>query len=201
MLYESYPFELPPLPYPYDALEPYISAETLHYHHDKHFKTYVDNLNAALTPYPVLHGYTLRELLCAKPASLPPKQREAIAHNAGGVYNHSVYFAGLAPSSGENLPGEPLYSEICHMFGSFDRFKEVFTQNAKDVFGSGWSYLVRTPGGKLKIINTKNQDTPIRFNYRPIITFDVWEHAYYLDYKNLRASYIEGLWHIVKYPR
>jgi Fe-Mn family superoxide dismutase len=199
MLNQKYPFELPPLAYSYDALEPYIDAETVHIHHDKHFKAYVDNLNAALKNSPRLQNKTLRELLM-RPSVLPV----AVNRNAGGVYNHSLYFDKIAPPDGQNLPTGKLSGAIDKYFGSFDNFKKIFSDNAKNVFGSGWTYLVTVrpgdpmPGG-LRIINTQNQDTPLAYGMSPIILFDVWEHAYYLKYKNDRAAYIENMWNIVKF--
>lgn len=207
MLQKKYPFELPPLPYPHEALEPYIDTETMHYHHDKHFKTYVDNLNAALAPYPELHKLTLEQILM-NPHELPPDAATPILRNAGGVYNHDLYFKKLAPGreksfqnvfphNMKNIPTGQLAKDIDDTFGSFKSFKIIFSANAKNVFGSGWTYLVRKNDGTLEIVSTQNQDTPLMMGCTPIIIFDVWEHAYYLKYRNERANYIENLWNIV----
>jgi Fe-Mn family superoxide dismutase len=162
----------------------------------------VDNLNAALKSNPRLQNKTLRELLM-RPSVLPA----AVSRNAGGVYNHSLYFDKIAPPCGENeknIPTGKLADAIDKYFGSFDNFKKTFSDNAKNVFGSGWTYLVtiRQSGPALdglRIINTPNQDTPLAYGMTPVILFDVWEHAYYLKYKNDRASYIENMWNIVKF--
>lgn len=200
MINSKYPFELPELPYAYNALEPVMSEETLHYHHDKHFQTYIDNLNSALKDYPQLQDKTLRELL-ASPQMLPSDAFTKIMNNGGGVYNHTLFFEGLAPI-GENVhtPSRKLKEKINETFGTFDEFKALFTEQALAVFGSGWTYLVENTLGKLQIMNFKNQETPVEVGAKPIILIDVWEHAYYLDYKNLRAQFAENFWKVVKFP-
>ena len=200
MPYNTYPYELPPLPYAYDALEPYIDEQTMHYHHDKHFQTYVDNLNNALEPYPALQRLLLEQLLSGR-CNLPRAARTAILHNAGGVYNHTLYFNGLAPAgTGRNTPNERLSMLIDNTLCSFDNFRELFTKNALSVFGSGWTFLTCDCRNRLCIINLKNQDTVVPYRVKPLVIFDVWEHAYYLKYKNLRADYVNGLWNIVNFP-
>ena len=194
MLNSTYPFTLPEIPYPYDALEPYIDAETMHYHYDKHFKTYIDNLNKALSPYPSLKKPTLLDLVKHQD-NLPIN----VARNAGGVYNHYMFFDKIGPPVENNIPTGKLSEAINKAFGSFESFKDKFSASAKSVFGSGWTYLVLTPNNDLKIVNTKNQQTPVKDGCRPIILFDVWEHAYYLKYKNLRADYINNLWNLVRF--
>lgn len=195
MPYHTYPYELPPLPFDYDALEPYIDAETMHYHHDKHFKTYVDELNKTLAQYPRLQKLTLPELLSQK--SLPVK----ILNNAGGVYNHTLYFSGLSPAGCAcHQPSGEMLRLIEETFESFENFKEIFMSLAKDVFGSGWTVLFLTPQGQLKIANLKNQDTLLPMNYFPILYVDVWEHAYYLKYKNERVKYLENIWNVLDFP-
>lgn len=194
MLYDKYPFELPPLPYPYEALEPYIDRETMHLHHDKHFKAYIDNLNKALKPYPQLQSLPLIKLL-SMPWNLPDEVEIDIMRSAGGTYNHSVYFEKIAPPGEKNIPSGKLLKDINNTFGSFEKFKDIFSQNARSVFGSGYTFLVRTKRGTLKIVNTANQNTPIAIG-QPVLAFDVWEHAYYLKYKNVRADYISNLWNI-----
>ncbi len=199
MFYETYPFSLPALPYAYDALEPYIDAETMHYHHDKHFKSYIDKLNAALEPYPALHDLTLKQLL-RRDCCLPCEARCAIMQNAGGVYNHTMFFKMLAPpDTAVHEPDGVLLELIERDFVSFDYFKAMFSDRASELFGSGWTYLVLTQSGRLKIVNYPNQVTPISDGVQGIILLDVWEHAYYLKYKNERARYIDAFWDIVDF--
>jgi len=197
MINQKYPYELPDLAYPYDALEPYIDVETMHIHHDKHFKTYIDNLNKALQPYPGLQRLALDEIL-RDPEMLPEKDKVNIMRNAGGVYNHSLYFDNIAPTD-SNYPSGKLLSDINRTFGSYEQFQKMFSENAAGVFGSGWTFLVRDKNGDLQIFNAPNQQTPPEFELTPVITFDVWEHAYYLKYKNVRADYIKNLWNVVKF--
>jgi len=193
-----YPFELPPLPYAYDALEPYIDEETMHLHHDKHFAAYIKNLNDALEPYPELHDSTLEQLLCSE--ELPAEAQEKILNNAGGVYNHHIFFANLAPASDDvHMPEGQLLEAIEGFFGSFESFKEQFSNSAAAVFGSGWTVLTSDSEGNLDIRNIANQDVLICEGLEPVIIFDVWEHAYYLKYKNLRADYIKNLWNIIRF--
>jgi len=194
----TYPFSLPPLPYAYNALEPYIDRETMHYHYDKHFAGYIDKLNRALEPYDFLHDLPLEQILCSD-AGLPVEARNEIMNNAGGVYNHSLFFDGLAPAS-ENVhqPNGMLLEAIEGFFGSFRQFKEKFNKQANEVFGSGWTVLVSDSEGNLSIVNVANQDVLICEGLEPVILFDVWEHAYYLKYKNDRKTYIENLWNVIK---
>jgi len=197
MINKKYPYILPPLAYPYEALEPYIDAETMHLHHDKHFKTYVDNLNHALQPYAKLQTLTLGDIL-RNPNLLPYKDKVTIMRNAGGVYNHSLFFDRISPDGGDGPVGR-LLTNINATFGSYEQFQKLFSENAMSVFGSGWTFLVRDKHSNLKIFNSKNQQTPLEYGFEPIITFDVWEHAYYLKYKNVRADYIKNLWNVVKF--
>lgn len=190
-----YPYELPPLPYAYEALEPYIDAETMHYHHDKHFAAYINNLNQALAPYPALQTLTLEQLL-ARP-SLPSPARDAILHNGGGVYNHHFFFAHLAPPVGDVRPTEA--TQIQKTFGSWEKFKVAFSTAAAGIFGSGWACLVRTRSGEWKIITLANQETPVAKRAQPLLLFDVWEHAYYLKYRNVRADYVDALWNVARF--
>ena len=196
ILHQKYPFALPPLPYPYEALEPHISRETLHYHHDKHFAKYVDDLNKALEPYPDLQGRTLRELL-SLPAALPFDARTAILHSGGGAYNHDLYFNGLAPQNRLSMNG-PLQQAIITQFGSIERLRKAITDAAVSVFGSGWACLGNTHSGQLVIITLANQDTVIPLGLEPILLCDVWEHAYYIDYRNERPLAVENWWQLVK---
>ena len=195
---EHYPFTLPPLPYAYNALEPYIDTETMYYHHDKHFAAYVDNLNKALIPYPMLQQLTLEQLLSPL-TPLPAEAQDAILHNAGGVYNHTLYFAELMPKSpSEHQPSRTLEEAITLTFGSPERFKATFNAAALEVFGSGWVSLVLTQEGGLEIIQLHNQE--VALPARTLITIDVWEHAYYLKYKNARADYVNSWWNVVRVP-
>lgn len=190
-------FELPPLPYTYDALEPYIDTETVKIHHDRHFKAYVDNLNAALSSCPQYFCYTLEKLLlCCR--SLPFEIQRAVRDNGGGVYNHTLYFAGMGNCS-LSMPCGRLGNRIQECFGSFASFREKFTEAALNQFGSGYAWLVCDNHQNLKIVTTANQNTPLTHHCRPILTIDVWEHAYYLQYQNKRKDYIEAWFHLVNW--
>lgn len=183
-------FQLLPLPYAYDALEPYISEETLRIHHDKLLKAYVDNLNQILMAYPMYQHWTLEELICHN-NFLPENIRIPVLRNAGGIYNHNFYFYGMTPD-GINHPIRTLKDAIDRDFGSFDSFRKQFEQMAKSLFGSGYTWLTVQPDGKLLIVNTSNQDTVLPQLLTPILNIDVWEHAYFLQYKNKRINYIEN---------
>lgn len=192
-----YPFTVQPLPYAYDALEPYISREIMHLHHDRHLKTYVENLNKALEPHPQLQGLSLKQLIVRAP-SLPGRLRTNICRNAGGVYNHQFFFDGMAPACGQ-LPTGLLEAAIDRCFGSFGEFQKQFTEAALSVFGSGYAFLVRCGDRHLKIITTANQETPLTRGMHPVLNLDVWEHAYYLEYYNVRADYIAAWWNVVNW--
>jgi Fe-Mn family superoxide dismutase len=191
------PFKLPPLPYSYDALEPYIDAETMKLHHDKHHAAYVAKLNDAVNKYPELKDKSL-EYLLTHLNNLPSDIREAVRNNGGGHYNHSLFWTIM----GKNKGGEPkgkLKEDILKTFGSFENFKKEFNNAALDRFGSGWAWLIKDNNGKLKIISTANQDSPIMEGIAPIMGLDVWEHAYYLKYQNRRADYINNWWNVVNW--
>ena len=192
-----YPFEVKPLNYAYDALEPYISQQIMHLHHDKHLKTYVDNLNQALGPCPQLHGLGLKRLIVKAP-SLPRNLRIPISRNAGGVYNHQFFFDSLQPPAGQQPTGT-LEGALTRCFGSVSEFREQFKKAALSVFGSGYAWLVRCGDGRLRIITTANQETPLTRGMQPILNLDVWEHAYYLQYYNVRADYVDNGWNIVNW--
>ncbi|MCL2694415.1 MAG: superoxide dismutase [Oscillospiraceae bacterium] len=197
-VFGEYPFVLPPLPYDYDALEPYIDAETMHYHHDKHFAAYVSKLNDALAPYPYLQKMPLEQILCSV-GDLPPESRTPILNNGGGVYNHTLFFNGLAPASEEvHTPEGELLEAIEGFFGTFDNFREQFSEEAAAVFGSGWTGLFSDSEGNLFIRNIANQDVLLCEGLEVVMLFDVWEHAYYLKYKNDRAEYIKNLWNVIR---
>ena len=190
-------FELPPLPYTYDALEPYIDTETVKIHHDRHFKGYVYILNAALNSYPQYFCYTLEKLLiCCR--SLPFEIQQAVRDNGGGVYNHTLYFAGMGNCK-LSAPFGRLGNRIQECFGSFASFREKFTDAALNQFGSGYAWLVSDNNQNLKIVTTPNQNTPLAYHCHPILTIDVWEHAYYLKYQNKRKDYIEAWFHLVNW--
>lgn len=188
----TYPFTLPELPYAYDALEPYIDEETMHYHHDKHFKTYVDNLNKALEPYPEYHSWTLEELLL-RLAELPKELKDAVRDNGGGVYNHDMYFDIMAPA------GQSVSTAVAEAFGGVENFKKAMKEAALSRFGSGFAWLAKDADGCLQIIALANQDNPLSQGLTPVMLLDVWEHAYYLKYKNLRADYIDQWFHVVNW--
>lgn len=188
----TYPFTLPELPYAYDALEPYIDEETMHYHHDKHFKTYVDKLNKALEPYPEYHSWTLEELLL-RLAELPKELKDAVRDNGGGVYNHDMYFDIMAPA------GQSVSTAVAEAFGGVENFKKTMKEAALSRFGSGFAWLAKDADGCLQVIALANQDNPLSQGLTPVMLLDVWEHAYYLKYKNLRADYIDQWFHVVNW--
>ncbi|QAT44086.1 superoxide dismutase [Aminipila luticellarii] len=195
-----YKFENIPLPYPYDALEPYIDAKTMELHHDRHLQTYIDNLNNILKDYPELQDSTLIQLICN--ADLFPENiRQPILNNAGGVYNHDFYFNQFDGSEDEGS-ADQLAMAINNQFGSFDEFKKQFKDAALSVFGSGYAWLVLNPDNKeLEIITTANQDTPFPLNRIPILNIDVWEHAYYLKHYNKRADYIDDWFQVINWNK
>lgn len=189
---KHYPFALPDLPYPYDSLEPYIDEDTMYFHHDKHFKSYIDNLNAALKPYPQYHTWTLNQLL-SRLSELPTELQINVRNQGGGVYNHDLYFDSLTPTS-QNTP-----SFILGVFGSEDKWKEQMKSAAMKIFGSGFAWLVIDKKGMLKIMSLPNQDNPLSIGLYPLLPLDVWEHAYYLQYQNLRNNYIDQWFHIINW--
>ena len=193
-----YPYVNTPLPYAYDALEPFIDEKTMHLHHDRHLQTYIDNLNGLLRDCPALQCLPLEKLLTS-PCHIPASLAVPVRNNAGGVYNHRFFFAGMAPPSGAMVRGR-LYCEIDRQFGGLDRFKTLFKAQALEVFGSGYAWLVQE-GGRLKITATPNQDTPLARGQYPLLTIDVWEHAYYLKHYNQRAAYIDDWFAAVDWNR
>lgn len=187
-------FELPQLPYNFNELEPAISSEIMELHYTKHHKTYVDNLNKAIESSPELKDRPLNELLLGLD-SIPESVRQAIRNNGGGHYNHSLFWQVMSPSGGGE-PGGELASKLNDRYGSFQGFVDEFTAQALGIFGSGWAWLMPD----VSIITTPNQDTPIMQGLpAPLLGLDVWEHAYYLDYKNVRADYIKAWWDIVNW--
>jgi Fe-Mn family superoxide dismutase len=180
-------FKLPPLPYEMNALEPHISSRTIEYHYGKHHKGYVDKLNE-LVRGKAEEQQTLEEIM--------RQNTGAVFNNAAQVWNHSFYWNCLSPSGGGSPQGA-LLEAIGKRFGGFDAFKVQFTHAATTLFGSGYVWLVKTRNGAMEIIQTKDADNPLKREDRPLLTLDVWEHAYYLDYQNLRPKYIESFWQIV----
>lgn len=188
---------LPKLPYAYDALEPYIDTETMTIHHDKHHATYVANVNAALEKHPEI-GEDLEALL-ADVDSIPADIRQAVINNGGGHLNHALFWELLSPEKQE--PTAQVLTAIEEDFGSFDAFKAAFTQAATTRFGSGWAWLVVNEQGKLEVLSTANQDTPISQGKTPILALDVWEHAYYLKYRNVRPDYIKAFFDVINWEK
>ena len=190
------PFTLPPLPYPYDALEPHIDARTMEIHHTKHHQAYVNNLNAAIEKAPELANKSLDDLM-RNVNNLPESVRTAVRNNGGGHWNHSMFWQLMGPGKG----GEPrgaLADAIRQSFGDFSKFKEQFAAAAAGRFGSGWAWLV-DDGGKLSITSTPNQDNVLMDGKKGILGLDVWEHAYYLKYQNRRPEYIGAWWNVVNW--
>lgn len=191
------PVQLPPLTYDYGALEPYIDARTMQLHHDQHHGTYVSKLNEAVQNYPDLQGKNVVDLL-QNLNSLPEEIRTAVRNNGGGHLNHTMFWQIMAANAG-GTPTGALAEAIDTTFGSFDSFKQQFSQAGTNRFGSGWVWLVLNPQNQLQIISTANQDTPVTDNLYPILGNDVWEHAYYLKYQNRRAEYLDNWWGVVNW--
>lgn len=191
-------FKLPELKYSYEALEPYIDALTMETHYSKHHKGYVDNLNKALEGNSKFQEMSIEEILKSLD-QLPEEIRTAVRNNGGGHYNHTLFWQIMSPEGGGKPEGE-LANKIDEDLGGFDKFKEEFKKAALGQFGSGWAWLVLN-NGKLEIVSTPNQDNPISEGKFPILGIDVWEHAYYLKYKNLRADYIDAWWNIVDWKK
>ena len=193
---EQYPFELAPLPYAYDALEPYIDSRTVSVHHDRHQAGYVKKLNEALREFPEFHGWSLEQLIlgCDR---LPERIRTDVLRNAGGVWSHEFYFDCMTPKPASVCPCGALAKAVDAAFGSCERLRDVMTQSALTRFGSGWAWLACDGDGRLRDLSTGNQDTPLPLGLRPVLCVDVWEHAYYLKYLNLRADYLEAWWKLV----
>lgn len=189
--------EIDPLPYAYDALEPHIDEQTMQIHHDKHHQAYANNLNAALEKHPDLQSKSAEELIRDLNA-VPEEIRTAVRNNAGGVVNHNFFWKIMAPNAG-GAPTGAIADAINEAFGSFEEFKTQFNDAGAKRFGSGWVWLVKDGGGKLQIVSTPNQDNPISDGHTPLLGNDVWEHAYYLKYQNLRPKYLEAWWNVVNW--
>ena len=188
------------LPYAFDALEPYIDAETVETHYSKHLQKYVDNLNSLIKGYKqYTEGKSLDQLL-ANVNELPEEIRQGVIDQGGGVSNHNLYFALLSPTP-KKAPEGKLLEEIYNTFGDLDTLKTEVSNAAIGQFGSGYGFLVKDKGGKLSVRNTLNQNSPAMNGFVPILTIDVWEHAYYLKYKNLRADYVKNIWNLIDWEK
>lgn len=193
----NYPFQLNSLPFNYNELEPFISKITLEFHYDKHLKSYTDNLNKILNNSLELQKLSLLDLL-SNPENIPCDIRTSIINNGGGVFNHNFYFEQMKKDKHMEI-SEKFRLKIEQTFESFENFKTLFKKEALDCFGSGWAWLVENKNGRLEIISTKNQDTPLAYGFNPLLTIDVWEHAYYIDYQNRRADYIEAFFNVINW--
>lgn len=191
-------YQLPELPYAYDALVPHIDEETMYLHYEKHHNTYVNNLNAAIEKHPEFGTKTIEELV-AVINEVPEDIRTAVRNNGGGHANHSFFWKIMSPNGGGEPVGE-LKAAIDETFGSFDEFKAQFKAAAAARFGSGWAWLV-VDNGNLAIMSTANQDNPLMEGKTPVFGLDVWEHAYYLNYHNVRPNYIDAFWNIVNWEQ
>ena len=186
---------LPALAYAYDALEPHIDALTMEIHHSRHHQTYINNLNAALADLPELAALPVEELL-ARFDSLPAKVQSAVRNHGGGHANHSLFWQVMSPQGGGDPAGE-LAAAIERDLGGLEAFKQAFTQAALSRFGSGWAWLVVDRSGKLQVVSSANQDSPLQDGLVPILGLDVWEHAYYLKYQNKRPDYIAAFYKVI----
>lgn len=189
-------FILPKLSYSYDALVPYIDAKTMEIHLTKHHQAYIDNLNKALSPYPELQKLSLEDLLVGI-ETLPEAIRTAVRNNAGGDYNHTLFWQMMTPNA--DMKQGLLIAEIQKKFGTYQAFKDQFETAAKTRFGSGWAWLVLNKAGDLEVLSTANQDAPLMQQNIPLLGLDVWEHAYYLHYQNRRPDYITAWWNVVNW--
>lgn len=193
-----YPFQVPDLPYAFDALEPHIDARTMEIHHDKHHAAYTAKLNEALEKHSSLQSQSIEELL-GSIDSVPEDIRTAVRNNGGGYANHSLFWVIMAPGAGGE-PGGRLGDAITSAFGSFADFKKKLSDAAAGQFGSGWGWLVKNATGELEVYSTPNQDSPLMKGHTPLLGVDVWEHAYYLKYQNRRPDYLQAWWDTVNWP-
>jgi len=190
-------FQVPPLPYDYNALEPHIDEETMHLHHDKHHQAYVNNLNAALEKHPELQSKSAEDLI-RDLNSVPEDIRTAVRNNGGGHVNHSMFWQIMGPNGGGE-PNGAIADAINSAFGGFEQLKQQFNDAGTKRFGSGWAWLVRDASGSLSITSTANQDNPLSDGLQPVLGNDVWEHAYYLKYQNRRPEYLAAWWNVVNW--
>jgi Fe-Mn family superoxide dismutase len=191
-------FTLPDLPYAFSALEPHIDARTMEIHHDRHHKTYVDNLNAALEKHPEFNAGDDIEALMRRFDEVPEDIKTAVRNNGGGHANHSLFWQVMDPNGG-GAPNGPIAGAIDAAFGSWDACRQKLIDAGKARFGSGWSWLVLDGGGKLQVIDTANQDSPLMQGQTPLLGIDVWEHAYYLNYQNKRPDYLDAWFNVVNW--
>lgn len=191
-------YQLPPLPYAFDALEPYIDARTMEIHHGKHHQAYVNKLNEALEGVEAFAGKSIEHVLRSI-GDVPEDRRQAVINHGGGHANHTLFWQIMGPKSGGEPQGE-LAQAVSATFGSFDNFKDTFGKAAAGRFGSGWAWLV-VNGGSLEVYSTANQDSPLMQGHTPVLGLDVWEHAYYLNYQNRRPDYIEAWWNTVNWSK
>lgn len=192
-------YTLPRLPYEFGALEPYIDAQTMEIHHDRHHQAYINNLNLALKDHLGLQNKPLEEILHDL-VLVPEAIRNTVRNNGGGTYNHNLFWNMLSPKGG-GVPNGVIGKIIKDRFESFENFQNLFNNAAKSVFGSGWAWLVMDKAGNLQITSTANQDCPLMFGQSPLLGLDVWEHAYYLQYQNKRPDYINAWWHVVNWEQ
>lgn len=191
-------FELPSLPYAYDALEPYYDRETLEIHHSKHHQAYTNKFNAAVEAAG-LEGRSALEILTSLD-SAPEAQRTALTNHGGGYYNHAFFWECMGPNGGGEAKGD-VAEALVKTFGSFDAFKEAFSAKAAGHFGSGWAWLVMDGNGALKITDTHDQISPVSLGQVPLLTLDVWEHAYYLKYRNARPEWVKAYWNLINWEK
>jgi len=191
-------YELPPLPYAYDALEPHIDQQTMQLHHDKHHQAYITNVNTALASHPDLANMPVEQLI-GNLNQVPEDIRTAVRNNGGGHANHTLFWQVMGPNAG-GQPSGALADAINQTFGNFDAFKEQLGKAATTRFGSGWAWLSADSSGKLQIESTANQDSPLMEGRTPLLGLDVWEHSYYLKYQNRRPEYIGAWWNVVNWP-
>jgi Fe-Mn family superoxide dismutase len=191
--------ELPPLPYEYDALDPYVDARTMEIHHGKHHLAYVTKLNEVVQATPEIQNKSIEEILMNLNA-VPEGARKTVINMGGGHFNHSFFWKVMKKNGGGEAHGT-LAGALTETFGDFKTFREAFTKTANSVFGSGWTWLVKDKAGKLSIMSTPNQDSPISLGLTPIIVLDEWEHAYYLSYQNRRPDYVEAFWNIANWDQ
>jgi Fe-Mn family superoxide dismutase len=190
-------FQLPELPYDYNALEPYMDAKTMEVHHDKHHAGYTAKLNAALEKYPEFYEKDIADIL-SDLSKVPEDVRTAVRNNGGGYFHHNLWWTQFKPNAG-GAPGGALAKAIDAEFGSFDAFKEKMSATTVGLFGSGWGWLAKDKSGKLVLATTPNQDSPVSSGLTPLLGIDVWEHAYYLKYQNRRAEFVENFWNVVNW--
>ena len=193
-------FTLPKLPYAVDALEPFIDAQTMQLHHDKHHQTYLDKFNEAISGYPELQSYSAEEILTHLSSVIPGDIRTKVTNFGGGFVNHSFFWQILSAKH-EQKPSPAMSKLLDQNFGGYDQFVAQFTQAAAGLFGSGWVWLVANSAQKLQIMSLPNQDSPLSQGFKPLLALDVWEHAYYLKYQNRRPEYVQAFWSIVNWER